>query len=81
MMWPLNLLYNHLLGNEPRSANQQDEARADIHARGLWGQRQSAFFDVRVFHPNVSTELLPIHYPTTVSIPQTTEEARIWRPH
>ena len=36
----------------PRSANRQDEARADIHARGFWGQRQSAFFDVRVFHPN-----------------------------
>ena len=36
----------------PRTANQQDEARADIHARRFWGQRQSAFFDVRVFHPN-----------------------------
>ena len=22
------------------------------HARGFWGRRQSAFFDVRVFHPN-----------------------------
>ena len=28
----------------PRTANQQDEARADIHARGFWGRRQSAFF-------------------------------------
>ena len=37
---------------EPRSANRQNEARADIHARGFWGQRQSSFFDVRVFHPN-----------------------------
>ena len=37
---------------EPRSANRLDEDRADIHARGLWGQRQSAFFDVRVFHPD-----------------------------
>ena len=34
------------------SANHQDEARADIHAKGFWGQRQSAFFDVRVFDPN-----------------------------
>jgi len=34
---------------EPRSANRQDEARADIHAKGFWGQRQSA---LRVFHPN-----------------------------
>ena len=40
---------------EPRSANRQDEARADIHARGFWGQRQSAFYDVRVFHPNVQS--------------------------
>jgi len=37
---------------EPRSANCQDEARADIHAKGFWGQRQSALFGVRVFHPN-----------------------------
>ncbi|XP_065903199.1 tetraspanin-6-like [Dysidea avara] len=36
----------------PQSANQQDDARADIYARGFWGQRQSAFFDIRVFHPN-----------------------------
>ena len=25
---------------------------ADIHVRGFWGQQQSAFFDVRVFHLN-----------------------------
>ena len=36
----------------PATANRQDEARADIHARGFWGRRQGAFFDVRVFHPN-----------------------------
>jgi len=36
----------------PRTANQQDDARADIHARGFWRRQQSAFFDVRVFHPN-----------------------------
>ena len=37
----------------PKSANRQDDARADIHTRGFWGRRQSAFLDVRVFHPNV----------------------------
>ena len=36
----------------PATANQQDEACADIHARGFWGQQQGAFFNVRVFHPN-----------------------------
>ena len=36
----------------PNSAIRGDDARADIHARGFWGRRQSAFFDIRVFHPN-----------------------------
>ena len=34
----------------PTTANWQDEAHADIHARGFWGRRQGAFFDFRVFH-------------------------------
>jgi len=36
----------------PATANRCDDARADIHARGFWGRQQSAFFDVRAFHPN-----------------------------
>jgi hypothetical protein len=36
----------------PRSANKQEDARVDIKTIGLWRRRQSAFFDVRVFHPN-----------------------------
>ena len=39
----------------PATANRKDDARADIHARGFWGRRQSAFFDVRVFHPNAQS--------------------------
>ena len=39
----------------PRSANIQNDARADIKARGFWGRRQCAFFDVRVFHPNAQS--------------------------
>ena len=35
-----------------RTANRQEEARADIKAKGFWCRQQSAFFDVRVFHPN-----------------------------
>ena len=35
------------------SANQEDNARADIRARGFWGgNRQCTFFDVKVFNPN-----------------------------
>ena len=46
----------------PRSANCQDDARADIHARGFWGRRQSAFFDVRVFHPNAQSYTAMFRY-------------------
>jgi len=50
---PLQPLSGEVL--TPGSANRQDDARADIHARGFWGRRQSAFFDVRVFHPNAQS--------------------------
>ena len=36
----------------PQSANKRDDARADINARVFWCRQQSAFFDIRVFHPN-----------------------------
>jgi len=39
----------------PMSANCQDDARADIHVSGFCGWRQSAFFDIRVFHPNAQS--------------------------
>ena len=35
-----------------RSTNTEDEARADIRARGFWSARQDAFFNIRVFYPN-----------------------------
>ena len=35
----------------PSSANCSNAARADIHARGFWGRRQGALFDVRVSIP------------------------------
>ena len=37
----------------PRGANKAPDARLDIRARGFWTREQSAFFDVRVYHPNV----------------------------
>ena len=37
------------------SANQEDEARLDIRARGFWSECQDAFFDVRVFFPHASS--------------------------
>ena len=38
-----------------RSANRDPNARLDIRARGFWNTGQDAFFDVRVFHPNASS--------------------------
>ena len=38
-----------------RSANTNDGARVDIRARGFWNVSQDAFFDVRVFYPNASS--------------------------
>ena len=35
-----------------RRSNKAQEARLDIHARGFWERHWSAFFDVRVCHPN-----------------------------
>ena len=35
-----------------RTANREDGARLDVVAEGFWGgDRQRAFFDVRVFNP------------------------------
>ena len=39
----------------PRGANEAPDARPDIRARGFWAREQSAFFDVRVCHPNADS--------------------------
>ena len=33
-------------------SNKSQDARLDVHARGFWERQRSAFFDVRVCHPN-----------------------------
>ena len=38
-----------------RGANKENGARPDVHARGLWERQRSAFFDVRVCHPNADS--------------------------
>ena len=35
-----------------RGSNRAPDTRLDIHARGFWENQRSAFFDVRVCHPN-----------------------------
>ena len=36
-------------------ANKTPDARLDIHAQGFWERQKSAFFDVRVCHPNADS--------------------------
>ena len=38
-----------------RGSNRALDARLDIHARGFWENQRSAFFGVRVFHPNADS--------------------------
>ena len=35
--------------------NKAPDTRLDIRARGFWAREQSAFFDVRVCHPNADS--------------------------
>jgi len=41
----------------PTSAIRSNEAHADVRTTGFWGRRQGAFFEVRVFHPDVPSYL------------------------
>ena len=36
-------------------SNKSADARLDVHARGFWEKQRSAFFDVRVCHPNAES--------------------------
>ena len=38
-----------------REANKENGVRLDVHASGFWERQRSAFFDVRVCHPNVDS--------------------------
>lgn len=38
-----------------RGSNTAQDARLDVHARGFWEPQRSAFFDVRVCHPNAES--------------------------
>ena len=38
-----------------RGTNKAPEARLVIHARGFWERQRTAFFDVRVCHPNADS--------------------------
>ena len=38
-----------------RGTNKAPDVRLDVRARGFWAREQSAFFDVRVCHPNADS--------------------------
>ena len=35
--------------------NRAPDARLDIHARGFWERQRSAFFEIRLCHPNADS--------------------------
>ena len=39
----------------PTGSNSKNDGHPDIRARGFWRRGQSAFFDVRIFHPNTQS--------------------------
>ena len=39
----------------PSGANRAPGARLDIHVGGFWERQRSAFFNVRVCHPNADS--------------------------
>ena len=59
-------LLTPLTGEElPKSSNTSNQARADVSARGLWINEQTAFCDVKVFNPvarcHLHHRLLAVH--------------------
>ena len=48
LQWVTGEILNH-------GTNKAPDARLDIHARGFGGRQRSAFFDVRVCHPNADS--------------------------
>ena len=55
-----------------RSANTQPNTHQDICARGFWSAGQDAIFDIRVFHPNASSN----HSKTTAAAYRKHETAK-----
>ena len=56
MMWNQSRFFQEVTGETlNHGANKAPDARLDIHARGFWERQRSAFFDVRVCHPNADS--------------------------
>ena len=53
--WYIMHRYIYYLFIIKNKANKTPDARLDIHARGFWQRQRSAFFDVRVCHPNADS--------------------------
>ena len=48
----IELLLTPLTGEKlPKSSNTSNQARADVSARGLWNNGQTAFWEVKFFNP------------------------------
>ena len=43
--------------NNETAGNVAEKARLDISARGVWGIQEKTFFDIRVTHPNATSNM------------------------
>ena len=55
MMWKKIRSFKKSLETLNGGANRAPDARLDISARGFWERQRTAFFDVRVCHPNANS--------------------------
>ena len=42
-----------------RGTNRAPDARLDVDCRGFWERERTAFFDIKVCHPNADSYLSP----------------------
>ena len=55
-MEPEGCIWQEVIGEVlPRGGNKASNGRLDVRAPGFWAREQSAFFDVRVCHPNADS--------------------------
>ena len=75
---PLQPLSGTVIIITPRSANWQDDTRANIYAYGFWGSQQRYLFDTRVFHPNTQSYCNTYFHSFTAQMSWASKDERLW---
>ena len=63
-----------------RWSYKAQDARLDIQMLGFWERHRSAFFDVRVFHPNAESYIRTFRATTDLSSIHGNEKRRLYQP-